>query len=183
MKKILLINSQDYYGWIAISIHWLSVLFIIGLFFLGITMVELDYYSPWYHKAPFIHKSLGLLFAFLLLLRIIWRVLNQTPNVLSQSKGIRRLSHWVHISFYFLMGFLVISGYLIASADDKAIEVFNWFSIPGFNLGIENQEDIAGEMHEIIGWIIIILGSLHASMALKHHFVDKDATLRRMLGL
>ncbi len=176
-------NTQEHYGWVSILLHWLSALFILGLFVLGFVMVELDYYSPWYHRAPFIHKSLGVIFTFLLITRIIWRVINLSPKSLSKSTIAQVFSHGVHISFYFLLSALVVSGYLIASANNNAIEVFNWFSLPGFNVGINNQEDVAGKIHEILGWIIIILASFHGGMAFIHHFIHKDATLKRMVGL
>ena len=48
---------------------------------------------------------------------------------------------------------------------------------------IPEQEDIAGEIHEYLGYAIIALAVLHAGAAFKHHFINKDNTLRRMLGL
>ena len=76
---------------------------------------------------------------------------------------------------------LFITGYLISTADGRAIEVFDWFSVPGFGSFIENQEDLAGEIHEIIAYGIMGLAALHALAALKHHFLDRDNTLTRML--
>ena len=77
----------------------------------------------------------------------------------------------------------MITGYLISTADGRALEVFNWFSIPATISGIEHQEDIAGDIHEILAFSLIAIVVLHAAGAIKHHVIDKDNTLKRMLGL
>ena len=86
-----------------------------------------------------------------------------------------------HGLLYLMLIVLFISGYLISTADGHSIDVFNWFSVPGFGSFVENQEDIAGEIHEIIAFGIIGLAVLHALAALKHHFLDRDNTLSRMI--
>ena len=79
--------------------------------------------------------------------------------------------------------FFVISGYLITSADGSAIDVFDWFAVPSITGDQKGLEDTAGDIHEIATWAIIILASVHALAALKHHLLDRDDTLRRMLGM
>jgi cytochrome b561 len=59
--------------------------------------------------------------------------------------------------------------------------VFNLFSFPALPFSIDNQEDIAGDLHEILAWVLITLSVTHGLVALKHHFVNKDNTLKRML--
>ena len=76
---------------------------------------------------------------------------------------------------------MFLSGYLISTADGRGIEVFNWFEVPGLGSFIENQEDLAGQVHEYAAYILIGLSSLHALAALKHHFMNKDNTLKKML--
>lgn len=76
---------------------------------------------------------------------------------------------------------MFITGYLIVTAGGRGLDVFDWFVIPSV-LEQDGLEDIAGEVHEIIAFIIIGLAAFHALGALKHHFIDKDETLRRMLG-
>ena len=69
---------------------------------------------------------------------------------------------------------------MITSANDKAIAVFDWFNVSPLVLAIKNQEDIAGLVHYYVAYGIIVLAVLHAAAALKHHFFDKDNTLKRM---
>ncbi len=78
---------------------------------------------------------------------------------------------------------LFISGYLISTADGRAIEVFNWFSIPALGELFSDQADIAGEIHYYLAFSLIGLAVLHALAALKHHYINKDNTLKKMLGV
>ena len=76
----------------------------------------------------------------------------------------------------------MMSGYLISTADERGISVFGLFEVPGFGSLIDNQEDLAGVVHKYAAYLVIGLTLLHAAAALKHHFIDKDETLTRMLG-
>ena len=76
----------------------------------------------------------------------------------------------------------MIAGYLISTADGRAIEVFGWFQVPATLYDLPEQEDIAGEIHELIAWALILLAGVHALAALKHHFINRDTTLLKMLG-
>jgi cytochrome b561 len=153
---------------------------VIGLFALGLWMVELSYYDPWYRRAPDLHKSIGILLFLTMLLRLIWRMINPQPLTEGKPRE-KKLAHTVHGLLYLLLFSLMISGYLISTADGRAIDVFNLFSVPAIISGLENQEDIAGLVHQILGYSLIALVVLHALAALKHHFVDRDQTLKRML--
>jgi cytochrome b561 len=77
---------------------------------------------------------------------------------------------------------VMISGYLISTADGRGIEVFGLFSVPATLTGIPQQEDIAGAIHEYLAWGLVIFAALHGLAALKHHFIDRDSTLLRMFG-
>ncbi|MEN9464163.1 MAG: hypothetical protein RL217_344, partial [Pseudomonadota bacterium] len=67
-------NSSSTYGLISISIHWLVAIAVITMFVVGVWMVDLGYYDTWYHKAPFLHKSAGVLLLVVMLFRVIWRL-------------------------------------------------------------------------------------------------------------
>ena len=74
------------------------------------------------------------------------------------------------------------SGYLISTADNRPVEVFGLFSIPATITSIPKQEDVAGLVHLILASSVVGLALLHAAAALKHHFIDKDRTLKRIFG-
>ena len=153
-----------------------------GLFGLGVYMVELTYYDAWYKGSLDLHKSVGITLAALLLFRFGWRLLGTQPEpVAGSSKAMNLVAHSVHKLIYLALIVIVTSGYLISTADGRAIEVFNLFAVPALPESVANQEDIAGKIHFYAAYGLIAVVVLHALGALKHHFIDKDKTLIRMI--
>lgn len=176
-------STQSHWGWLSIIIHWLSALTVMGLFGLGLWMVDLTYYDPWYRKGPDLHKSIGILLFILTLLRIIWRRIEGKPEPLpNYSARVQHLARLIHHLLYLLLISVMIFGYLISTADGRAVEVFGLFAIPATIHGLDKQEDIAGLIHLWLAIILASLAMLHAVAAIKHHFVEHDRTLMRMFG-
>ena len=177
-----LANNERAWGMLSVALHWLVALTVFGLFGLGYWMTGLDYYHAWYKQGPDIHKSIGLILACVLVIRLAWRLFNPNPAPLpSHAPWENRLAHIVHSLLYLMLFAIIISGYLISTADNRAIEVFGWFRIPAYPLGIEQQEEIAGTIHWYLALTMMGVVGLHAAGALKHHIIDKDQTLMRML--
>jgi len=177
-----LVNTKMNYGLVAVLLHWLSALSVIGLFALGWWMVRLGYYDAWYTQGPYWHKGVGVLFGFLLLLRLVWKLLNPKTEGLHQSAYVNRLINAVHWMLYALLFAIVITGYLITTADGRDLGVFNWFSLPASITSFDNQETLMGNWHRWAAYVLAGLVVMHILAALKHHFIDQDATLKRMLG-
>jgi cytochrome b561 len=176
-------NTASNYGWGAISLHWIVALGVIGMYPLGLYIVDLTYYDPEYRTIPHIHKSIGLILVAIFGARLLWRMLNTTPSAIpSHSSMVRIGAHAAHMALYLLLAVVLFSGYLISTADGRGIEVFNWFTVPAIQELIENQEDVAGEIHFYSATTLVVLAALHALAAIKHHIFDKDQTLNRMLG-
>jgi cytochrome b561 len=173
-------NDPGRYGLVSIALHWLMALLIFGLYFLGEYMVDLDYYDPWYIRAPDLHRSLGILVAVLLVLRLVWRRLNPRPPAEGRAWE-RRIAACMHGLLYVLIGMAALSGYLISTGDGQGVPVFGLIEVPALSDGFHNQEDIAGRIHEFTTHALFLLALLHGLAALKHHFFDRDRTLRRML--
>ena len=163
-------------------LHWLSALLIFGLFALGYWMRTLDYYHPWYQQAPDLHKSFGILLVVIMLTRIVWRFVTTKPEHLTSHKPWElRLAHIIHWILYLGILLILITGYLIATSENRPIEVFELFNVPAVIQAFEEQEDIAGFIHEWAAYVIMAFVGLHILGALKHHFIDKDKTLKRIL--
>jgi len=175
-------NSAQSFGLVSKLLHWSMAIILTGLFVVGLYMTDLDYYDPLYHSLPWWHKSFGLLTLFLLLLRFIWKLINTEPLALkSHKKWEVSLAHLIQQAFYLLILVIGITGYLISTAKGKGIEFFNWFDVPAITSGLkEKTADFIGETHEFLAILLAILVILHALAALKHHFIDKDETLKRM---
>lgn len=177
-------NNESRYGHLSLLLHWGVALTVYGMFALGLWMVTLGYYDSWYHSAPEIHKSIGILLFIVLIFRVIWRWISPPPKALSSYSKLTRISaHIAHMLLYLILFSILISGYLISTADGQAISVFDWFTVPALFKGEGEQADLAGNIHLYLAWAVVVLSLLHAAGALKHHFIDKDITLKRMLGM
>lgn len=178
----MLKNSTTRYGWLSRLIHWLSALLVITLFGVGLWMVELDYYHRWYKTAPDLHRSFGLILLLLTLARIVWYKVSAKPRAIEgHSSKEKIMAKVVHHTMLLLLFVMFLSGYFITTAQGDPLYFFNTIAIPAVMSGITNLEDYAGEIHMIAGFSIIAFAFLHALGAIKHHFYDKDSTLKRML--
>ena len=173
-------NSRSSYGWVSIALHWLMALGIFGIFGLGLYMVELTYYDAWYRGSLDLHKSIGLTLLIVWIIRITWRWINTNPEI-SGGPIEKKAAHYVHLLLYGVMLALMITGYLISTADGRGIEVFGLFEVPAMSVSFENQEDIAGDIHWLLAWSLILMVTLHAMAAIKHHVINKDNTLLKMI--
>jgi len=175
-------NTTYSYGWLTIGLHWGMALAIFGMFALGVWMTDLNYYDTWYHRAPELHKSIGMLLLFALTFRLGWRLLGERPALLGLwwEKLIALAVHRMH---YLLMFTVMLSGYLIPTAEGIGIDIFGWLTVPATFTFDKQQADMIGIIHRLSAWGMIGLAGLHSAAALKHHFVDRDITLVRMLGI
>jgi len=178
----MLRNTSTSYGSVAIVLHWLMALMIFAMFGLGLWMVQLNYYDSWYHDAPYLHKAVGMLLLLMLLFRIVWRLINTRPDLMGESWE-KFIALLVHRSHYLLLFAITISGYLIPTAESVGIDVFGLFVVPASVSFTKEQADLIGLLHLYIAWVVIGLAGAHAAAALKHHVIDKDITLLRMLGI
>ena len=176
-------NTSTRYGWVSIVIHWSVALVVFGLFGLGLWMVGLDYYSMWRKDAPDLHKSIGITLFAVMLVRIVWRLLSPPPPALASYSRMTRIGAAFGHAFLYLGLFAVmIAGDLISTADGVGIPVFGLFEIPAVVSGLPDQADVAGLVHLYLAWVLVVFAGLHGVAAFKHHFIDRDATLVRMLG-
>lgn len=173
-------HSVTQYNKLAKLLHWLSAIVIIALFAVGLWMVDLNYYSEWYKTAPYVHKSMGLLLFFFTIFRVIWKTITASPEI-EGKRWEQQGAKIAHTAMYVLLFCIMTSGYMISTADGSSIEIFNWVSVPGLGSIVENQEDLAGEVHYYLAITLISLAAVHALAALKHHFINKDNTLKKML--
>ncbi len=177
------VNTAQRWGLISVTIHWLTAVAVISMFALGLWMVDLNLYDRWYNTAPDIHKSIGITLLIVTLGRVAWRLTYVTPEPLENHSAFeRKAARLAHVLLYVLLFSMMLSGYLISTADGHPIDVFGLFSVPATLHGIDRQADIAGDVHLVLAIILMSLVSVHALAAIKHHVVDRDRTLIRMLG-
>lgn len=179
----MLRSTPSRYGAVAVTLHWLVAAVVFGNFALGLWMVDLTYYDAWYRRAPAIHKGVGVLLFVVVGLRLGWRLSDFRPDAEPRhARWERAVARFVQALLYALLFAVMVSGYLISTADGRPLDVFGLFRVPATLSGLEGQADVAGVVHLWLATSLVCLAGLHGLAALKHHFVDGDGTLMKMLG-
>lgn len=174
-------NTAERFGAVAKGFHWLIAVAVIGLIAVGLYMEGLDP-APFKFSLYFWHKSIGITVLALAAVRLLWRFTNTHPATLAtHQKWEKTLAKIIHPLLYVCLFAMPLSGWAMSSAKGFSVSVFGWFTLP--NIVGENKElgGLLREAHEYIAWVLIACIILHFAGALKHHLVDKDSTLRRML--
>ena len=174
-------NSPQRWGWVAQFLHWSIALMIIGLAFVGLTMDDLPN-SPDKLKIYALHKSTGLTVLVLVVLRLIWRFVDPRPPYPPTIPAWqRKASDLTHGLLYVAMIAQPLSGWLYNSASNFPLRWFGLFSVPALSGPDKELKSFAHEVHETGFYLLAALVLLHIAAALKHHFVDHDATMARMI--
>lgn len=185
----------------AIVLHWLIALGIFAMFALGWYMSELPKEAPkqmafdlfdlgiytWQlseEASPRtfyfnLHKSIGVTLLALIIIRVLWRLTHRAPALLSSYKAWeKKLATGTHHLLYLLMVAMPLSGLIMAVNSKYGVK---WFGLD-FIGGLDNSSmrDLFKEVHEVIGALLLIVVILHIAGALKHKFIDKDDTIKRM---
>ncbi|NTS75588.1 cytochrome b [Catenovulum sp. SM1970] len=172
--------SPTSYNTTSKCLHWLTGILVLALFGLGFWMVDLSYYHAWYRTSMELHKSIGVILALLFIWRLVNRLTSTQPSPIAKQAWQKLAAHMTHLMLYVLVFSIFITGYLISTADGRSIEIFELIAIPALIAEGEQQAELAGSIHKWLAYSVIGLVVLHATAALKHHFIDKDVTLSRM---
>ena len=166
---------------VAKALHWLMALLLFGLLALGFTLTDLPL-SPQKLQLYSWHKWAGVTVFLLVLFRLAWRVTHRPPALPDHlPKVMQFAAHAGHALLYLLMIAIPLSGWLMSSA--KGFQTV-WFGIlPIPDLVDKNQElgDLLQSVHENLNLLFAVLIVGHVGAALKHHLIDKDDILIRML--
>ncbi len=173
-------NSSQQYGTAAKGLHWFSALIVLAMLPLGFYMVSLDF-SPFKLDLYWWHKSFGTLVLLIVLLRLGWRFANEQPAPHENHRPWERgLAKTIHFLLYAGMIGMPLSGWLMTSAGDFT---HSFFGIPVPHIAPKNETLFKAmrTAHELSAYALIAAVGLHGLGAFKHHFIDRDATLLRML--
>lgn len=169
------------WGSVAKAFHWIVAVFVIGMLIGGLTMVELPT-SPDKFKLYALHKSFGITILVLMLLRLAWRSVDPRPrDVPGMAPLVAFAAHAVHRLLYLALLAMPISGWVYNSASNFPLQWFKLVQLPAIVAPDPELKRLAHDVHEALALFIMLLLALHIAGALKHHFIDRDDTLRRML--
>lgn len=195
------LTSSTRYTSVAVALHWIIALLILGMipvgWWMGDAVLEKATRADALKVFP-IHKAIGMTILALSALRLLWRLAHKAPPLPQKMPAWERITaRTTHGLFYLLMFAMPISGWIYASAGwseafhsfiSVPITWFGLFPIPEFP-GLAAQPDetrkaiglTAVAVHSKLAWVMIVLAGLHVAAALKHQIVDRDDVLSRML--
>jgi len=176
-------NTTHRWGAVAQLLHWLIVVLIIVQFTLALLAGDLP---SGMKKLTLLarHKSFGITVLGLASMRLLWRWVNPTPPLPPTLKPYeRKLARLTHTLLYVLLFAMPLSGWMMSSARGFPVSWFGFFQLPDL---VPKNQSLYHALVTTHGTLALLLGAvivLHVAAALKHHFVLKDDTLRRMLPL
>ena len=178
----MLTNGPCRYGLVSKLLHWLIAAGILGLAALGWWMVGLGYYDAWYNRSLKLHRAFGLAVLALAILFIGWRLVSPSPPLQAALKPWERwAARTMHVALLVATVAIPASGYLISTSAGAGVPVFGLFEVPAVAIVSDRVRDLAIAGHYYMAYGVIAVAAVHAAAALKHQFIDRHGTLRRML--
>ena len=173
-------SLQRYTG-LAIALHWLIAVAILGTFLLGQYMTNLQL-SPGKLKLYSYHKWIGVTIFLLVLFRIAWRLAHRPPlPPASMPAWQHSAASIAHFFLYALTLAIPVSGWLMSSASGFQVVYFGVIPIPDLLAKSKDAAQQLKQLHEALNWLMVLVVAMHIAAALKHHLMDRDDVLRRML--
>ncbi len=192
---MVITNTSDTYGSVTKLFHWVTVLLILSLFALGLFASNLadqvraaeggasQSLIDWTALLFSMHKTLGVTLFLTALARILWALTQTKPGLLNGDTVLEsRAAETVHWLLYGSLVTVPLAGWVSHAASAGFAPIWWPFgqSLP-YVPKSEYVSEIAATLHYILQWVLAGAIGLHVAGALKHHVIDKDATLRRML--
>lgn len=171
------------YGRVAIALHWSMAVLIIVNLIIGLFGDQIEKMLGGTSPIP-LHKSIGLTVLGLALIRVAWRLAHKPPPLTAAGTSPieHRIAGGVHLLLYGLMIVMPLSGWIMSSAGKSPLSWFGLFAVPKF--AVTRADPIvgaSGATHHYLGFLLAALVVGHIAAALRHHFLLRDAVLRRML--
>ena len=176
----MMMTIQRYTG-VAKTLHWLIGLMILISLGVGLYMVDLKL-SPTKLQLYSWHKWAGVTIFALVLIRCVWRLTHTPPPLpIHLPRWQRLVAEGTHYALYALMIAIPLTGWLMSSAKGFQTVYFGVLPIPDMLTKNKELGDTLNLVHRYLNYSMIAIIAAHIGAALKHHFIDKDDILRRML--
>lgn len=176
-------EPRNRYSTVSLVLHWL----IAALVVTQIVLIAAHEATEGSISREYVnlHKSVGLSILVLTLIRLGWRIANPAiPLPDSTPRWQKLVARGTHVLFYVFLIAMPLVGWAASSAAGRDILWFGLFEWPALPIG--GGRETAGQLmdlHELAAKLLIALVVLHILGALKHHFVDRDNVLHRMIPL
>jgi cytochrome b561 len=173
-------NTGERYGLIAQLLHWTIAVLIVTQVVLA---SQAEDATSLLQKAKLLttHKSIGMTVFLLAAVRLVWRLSHPAPRPVDDRGWQQKVASLVHWSLYALILVTPLAGWVMSSAKNYSVSWFGLFTWPNLVAPQENLAATLKTTHAALAKTMMVLVMLHAAAALKHHFIDRDNVLRRML--
>jgi len=175
-----MIRIETEYTGTAIALHWLAGVLILCGFALGLWLKDLPV-SPQMLRLYGYHKWFGITVFLLALLRLIWRHTYPAPLPVAMPEWQRRAATATHALLYAFMLVIPLSGWIYSSATGVQVVYLGLVPLPDLVPKDKSLATVLKAVHITLNYTLLALVAVHAGAALKHHWVDRDDVLRRML--
>ena len=166
----------------AILLHWLVALLIVCAFVMGLLMTDIHGITPNKLKYYSWHKWMGVTVLGLAVIRILWRHLNKPPPHPTHMPAWQvRAAEGMHALLYLLIFAVPISGYLYTLSAGVPVVYLGLVKLPVFMDPNPEWKPVLQSIHYWLNMTMAAAVAAHVAAALKHHFIDRDSTLKRML--
>jgi cytochrome b561 len=167
----------------AIALHWLIALLIIAAFALGVTMTDIPGLTPTKLKYFSWHKWIGVTVLGLAALRLLWRLTHAAPALPAGLMPAWQVmaAEGAHMLLYILMFAIPLSGYFYSLAAGVPVTYLGVLPLPVLIDPNPELKPVLKAVHYWLNMGLLAIVCLHAAAALKHHFIDRDSVLKRML--
>jgi cytochrome b561 len=181
ISKISMRSSRLRYGAVAQLFHWLTVVLVGTAYMVSPGGREERIYSAAFDVARQTHETIGILLFGLVLLRIVWRLLEPTPEAPPMAPWMRYSATAAHLGLYALLLAIPLTAIAGAWLEAHPLTLFGIGDVGPLLPQAHDLGQSIADIHTILGNIIIWLAGLHAAAALFHHFILRDNILTSML--
>jgi cytochrome b561 len=171
--------TQDSYGSVAKIFHWLIASLLVGQYLVGWLMPHIGRNTPnkgWISW----HLSIGAAILFIMVLRFLWRLAFSVVLDATLAPWERKLSGVTHVMLYFLVIAMTVLGWAAADYHGWDIRLFGIVSLPAIAPEGAQWAHTAGDIHNILLWVLLVFIVLHVAGAFYHYFVKRDRVMQRM---
>ena len=174
-----LFNSTSGYGLLAKLFHWVTFIVLIIQVPFGFYLVGMEF-SDRRIDLENIHILIGISIFYLVLIRLIWKMINPRPKKWKEFfSGQNLIASFNHFLLYLSIFAITISGVLkkLYMGEKLNFLLFQYaFKETDFQLA-----DSFYVIHIYANYLLLSLISLHILAVITHHFIFKEKILKKML--
>jgi cytochrome b561 len=173
-------NTNRSWGSLTKALHWVIVILIINQWWIAERAEDLKGLAKL--QTLGLHKSFGMTIFMLAIIRLVWRWMNPVPDLRAETRAWERvLARVSHVLLYALIFAMPLTGWMMSSARNFPVSWFKLFQFPDLVAPAEQTFHLMHDLHHLLFDVLLAVALLHAAGALKHHFIDRNDVLKRML--